>query len=143
MQKPSIIDLWWIPKYGSKYNFESFQLVFRNNLWLTIRIDQILRRNSCKELFKWFIFAHLTSHRIIFIFCYRNDRSGVIRYCAENAQSRNYEYFALQGKGECWAGSNTAKETYLLSGMSNRCRFGLGGQYANSVYKIGSSIGKL
>ena len=67
------------------------------------------------------------------------SRSDPLRKCGEVARKRGYTVFALQRGGMCFGGPR-AEIDYRKYGMSRRCRDGLGGTYANSVYRL---LGKL
>lgn len=63
------------------------------------------------------------------------SRADPLRKCGEVARKRGYTVFALQRGGMCFGGPR-AEVDYQKYGMSRRCRDGLGGPYANSVYRL-------
>ena len=65
-------------------------------------------------------------------------RPSPVDKCAEVSRRRGYTTFAIQDGGLCFSGPN-ASAAYKMYGISRHCRDGLGGPYANSVYRI---IGK-
>lgn len=65
---------------------------------------------------------------------YRGHRNAVAK-CAKLARKRGYKVFALQYGGQCFSGAR-AHLGYSRYGPSNKCRRGLGGAYANDVYRV-------
>ncbi|XP_066025157.1 uncharacterized protein [Pocillopora verrucosa] len=63
------------------------------------------------------------------------SRLDPLRKCGEVARKRGYPVFALQRGGMCFGGPR-AEIDYKMYGISRRCRDGLGGTYANSVYRL-------
>ncbi|XP_022798423.1 uncharacterized protein LOC111336565 isoform X1 [Stylophora pistillata] len=63
------------------------------------------------------------------------SRLDPLRKCGEVARKRGYPVFALQRGGMCFGGPR-AEIDYKTYGISRRCRDGLGGTYANSVYRL-------
>ena len=62
-------------------------------------------------------------------------RPNPVKKCAEVSRMRGYSVFALQDGGLCFSGPD-AVTAYKMYGISRDCRNGLGGPYANSVYKL-------
>ena len=59
-----------------------------------------------------------------------------IEKCHTLAAGRGYNYFAVQARTECFTADNAGK-TYKTYGRSNKCdRKGVGGTWAQDVYKI-------
>ena len=54
--------------------------------------------------------------------------------CFNLARKKNYQYFAVQFYGECWA-SNDA-EGYKRHGISTGCWSGVGKRFSNYVYQV-------
>ena len=65
-------------------------------------------------------------------------RIDPLQKCGRVARKRGYTVFAVQRGGMCFSGP-LAEIHYRKFGMSRRCHDGLGGSYANSVYRL---IGK-
>ncbi len=66
--------------------------------------------------------------------------SSLLEDCKQEAAFRGYTVFGIQNGVECWSGPNAAN-TYDKYGTSTACTNGLGGPWANDVYRI--TIGKL
>lgn len=62
-------------------------------------------------------------------------RNDLLESCKQEAAFRGYEVFGIQNGVECWSGPNAAS-TYNKHGVSNKCRNGFGGPWANDVYRI-------
>ena len=60
------------------------------------------------------------------------------RDCYKLAKEKGYPAFALQAGKECWSSEN-ATITYCKHGEKTTCRNGMGGDWANDVYIIGSN----
>ena len=60
--------------------------------------------------------------------------------CNRAAAFRGYTVFGIQNGVECWSGPNAADD-YNKYGTSTKCRNGLGGPWANDVYRV--TIGKV
>lgn len=77
--------------------------------------------------------------------CYGDRRDRALRVylgtfnnvykCAEKAKEKGYKAFGLQNGGECWSGAN-AHKGFSKHGKASNCADGLGGPWANSVYKL-------
>ena len=67
------------------------------------------------------------------------NRSDPLLKCGQVARKRGYTVFAVQDGGMCFGGP-LAEINYRKYGISRSCHDGLGGVYANSVYRL---IGKL
>ena len=94
------------------------------------------------------IFSVLVSHDHLGCFKDTSDRAmpaqlprknNLLQDCKEAAAFRGYTVFGIQNGVECWSGPD-APSTYDKYGPSTACRNGLGGPWANDVYKI--TIGK-
>ena len=58
--------------------------------------------------------------------------------CYERAKELGNKFFAVQHGTACFANSNTADLTYNRYGAASNCaEDGTGGEWANSVYRIG------
>ena len=44
--------------------------------------------------------------------------------------------FGVQNGEECWSGPKGVEKTYNKHKVSKKCKNGLGGSWANSVYRI-------
>ena len=66
---------------------------------------------------------------------------NTIQKCAQRAKSVGYVYFAVQSSS-CFTSSD-AGETYNEYGTSTTCANGMGGLFANSVYKFKGKIFKI
>ena len=71
--------------------------------------------------------------------------SQTVQKCAMEVDRRNrdslnptnFDFFALQDFGECWAGDQSAAATYSTAGASSNCRMGTGGaRLVNYVYRF-------
>ncbi|XP_028409034.1 adhesion G-protein coupled receptor D1-like [Dendronephthya gigantea] len=63
------------------------------------------------------------------------DRSDLLKSCKQEAAFRGYTVFGIQNGVECWSGPDAAS-TYKKYGVSDKCRNGLGGPWANDVYRV-------
>jgi len=63
------------------------------------------------------------------------SRSDPILKCGQVARKRGYTVFAIQSGGMCFGGPR-AEIDYRKHGVSRKCQDGLGGAYANSVYRL-------
>jgi len=59
--------------------------------------------------------------------------------CFKAALAKDWRYFGVQNRGECWSGPNVAV-TYSKHGVGKGCYHGLGGQWHNDVYRLGKEI---
>ena len=66
------------------------------------------------------------------------SRADPILKCGRVARRRGFPVFAIQRGGMCFGGPR-AEIDYQKYGISRKCHDGLGGSYANSVYRL---IGK-
>ena len=66
------------------------------------------------------------------------QRSDPIGACAQVAEKLNVPYFALQKGGQCFV-SKSSDIDYERYQPSRKCKYGLGGQMANDVYKLKKS----
>ena len=64
-----------------------------------------------------------------------SNPSALIQSCKQEAAFRGYTVFGIQHGIECWSGPNAAN-TYNKYGPSDKCNNGLGGAWANDVYRI-------
>ena len=57
--------------------------------------------------------------------------------CAHLARDMNYEYFAVQDRGDCWTDKNIVYNYYKYgSAPPENCVGGVGASYTNFVYRI-------
>ena len=63
--------------------------------------------------------------------------NGTVEGCYKEALELGYEVFGVQNKGECWL-DGAKKNNYDKHGESPACRNGIGGVWANDVYRINS-----
>jgi hypothetical protein len=65
------------------------------------------------------------------------NMNHVINACASRAVARGFKVFGIQHYGECWGEPGSAASTgYDIYGKSDMCVQGVGGDWANFVYRI-------
>ena len=64
----------------------------------------------------------------------------LLQSCKQAAAFRGYTVFGIQNGVECWSGPSAAN-TYNKYGTSTKCLNGVGGPWANDVYRV--TIGKV
>ena len=64
-----------------------------------------------------------------------SPRANLIEECHKVAAFQGYKVYGVQNLGECWSGPD-AHNTYYKYGESTSCKNGLGGKWANSVYRV-------
>lgn len=62
-----------------------------------------------------------------------------IQRCADAVKKLGYIVFGVQYGGQCWSSPN-AEETYNKYGLATNCANGLGGSWANDVYKLKGNV---
>ena len=64
-----------------------------------------------------------------------SPRTNLIEECHKVAAFQGYKVYGVQNVDECWSGPD-AHNTYYKYGESTSCQSGLGGKWANSVYRV-------